>query len=267
MGAILSGEAFAGTRAQLAGYAGAAIGVIRHRERPLWFITAVDVIAVILAFGAVRAVSDMVLGTRDLSQGATVQETKGDMPSAEVPVAANTTVLPRLASKARTVIAAVPEELILFAGPSPFTGRFGGSVGAPATGGFASPDQAAANQAPPSTAAPAEEEPPPAVADVPPPQRPATEPAVAKVFAVAERGAAAAVAFTTATTRDVVAAVGTSADATLRTVSSGGPAASDAANASDGGIVGATVQTVASVPSAVSAPVTGTVGAALGLLD
>ena len=267
MGAILSGEAFAGARAQLAGYAGAAVGVIRHRERPLWFITAVDVIAVILAFGAVRAVSDMVLGTRDPSQGATVQETKGDMPSAEVRVAANTTVLPRLASKARIVIAAVPEELILFAGPSPFTGRFGTSVGAPATGSFAAPNQTTTNQTQPPAATPAEEEPPPTVAEVPPPPPPATEPPVAKVFAVAERGAAAAVAFTTATTRDVVAAVGTSADATLQTVSNDGPAASGAPDASDGGVVGATVQTVAKAPSVVTAPLANTFGAAVSLLD
>jgi hypothetical protein len=136
-----------------------------RRRKPAWAVAGVDMAAVVLAVGAVHAINGMIFAVPAPAEVSTAHETKGDQlalsAGAEGQVGPSP-VLARLAADARATLA-VPDDLIVFAEPGAFVGRFGNAVNAPGEGAFASAGNVPRTDGnfppPPRTAEPAEPDP------------------------------------------------------------------------------------------------------------
>jgi hypothetical protein len=128
---------------------------------------------VFLAVGAVHAINGMIFAVPAPAEVSTAHETKGDqlaLSASDEGQVGPSPVLARLAADARATLA-VPDDLIVFAEPGAFVGRFGNAVNAPGEGAFASAGNVPRTDGnfppPPRTAEPAE---PTLLAYVPLPQ-------------------------------------------------------------------------------------------------
>ena len=185
-GAAMSASFSVVGRAQLAGYAGTASGILRSRIHPLVPIAAIDVLAVAVALGAMNLVGTIVGGHRENPFLAAIDRTKDDFTTFAVKAA----VVPQAVPAITEVLAAVPDAELLFAPPVFIGGPFEDGQGD--TVRFISPvDVAATNANEPTTNEGSEptdvavvEEPVlpvPAVNDPP-------SPPVAKILSIAGRG-------------------------------------------------------------------------------
>jgi hypothetical protein len=258
-------------RAQLAGYAGTASGILRSRIHPLVPIAAIDVLAVAVALGAMNLVGTIVGGHRENPFLAAIDRTKDDFTTFAVRAPMPAPVVAQTAPTVAEVFAAVPDSELLFAPPVFIGGPFEDGQGD--TVRFISPvDVAATNANEPTTAAsgPATgEEPQPtdvAVVEEPLLPDPAVtdddpqSPSVAKILSIAGRTQTRALELAdqaVVTPVEKVVTAGASVDlggagaAVTSTASAAGPIVTNAASS----VVAPVVQAAAAPVQAVTAPV------------
>lgn len=186
-------------RAQLAGYAGTASGILRSRIHPLVPIAAIDVLAVAVALGAMNLVGTIVGGQRENPFLAAIDRTKDDFTTFAVKAPMPAPLVAQAVPAVAEVLAAVPDAELLFSPPVFIGGPF--EAGQGDTVRFISPmDVAASNANEPTTGATGpttgEEPQPTDVAVVEEPLLPDPEvtdtdpwsPPVAKILSIAGRG-------------------------------------------------------------------------------
>ncbi len=177
-------------RAQLAGYAGTASGILRSRIHPLVPIAAIDVLAVAVALGAMNLVGTIVGGQRENPFLTAIDRTKDDFTTFAVKAPMPAPVVAKVAPAVAEDLAAVPDAELLFAPPVFIGGPF--EAGQGDTVRFISPaDVAATNANEPTTNEGSE---PTDVAVVKEPVLPdstvndSPSPPVAKILSIAGRG-------------------------------------------------------------------------------
>jgi hypothetical protein len=133
-------------RMQLAGYAGLA-GMMRGRGRRIAVIAAVDVLAVVLAFGALHITGAMMGG------GSQMPQLIPPVSAATEPVSATTPLVPapRIAPKPE-VFAAMPDAAVMFAEPTVIASGFTFTPDASSSSSFAPPQQVALAEPTPESA-------------------------------------------------------------------------------------------------------------------
>lgn len=273
-------------RAQLAGYAGTASGILRSRIHPLVPIAAIDVLAVAVALGAMNLVGTIVGGHQDNPFFTALDRSKDDFTTFAVKAPMPAPVVAQAAPAVAEVLAAVPDAELLFAPPVFIGGPFEDGQGD--TVRFISPvDVSASNANEPTTnegseptdVAAVEEPvlPVPAVNDPP-------SPPVAKILSIAGRGQERALKLANqAVVAPIVKVVDyvlplkknsdASAAATSASVNLGGASvrAVTAAAPVVTSAVAAPVQTVAApvqqMVQSITQPVTQVVGGVTGLLN
>ena len=224
------------TAARLSGYSAVARLAARS-ARPAWFVATFDVVAVLLAFGAVNAINGMIFRVPTPSEVLANEESKQNRLAISSDVERIGEPLPALAGLAREarIALATPDELILFAEPSVFEGRFGDEPNVPGSGAFAgtggsqSASDSEAGGAPPATETPTD-----------------NLPSLLAYLPVPERAAGAPIDLTGALRLDVGASAnssGTQSRAGLSTEAAG----------AIGGSVGQTVEATAGATASVSA--------------
>ena len=248
------------TASRLAGYAGAVSTAFRG-QKPAWAVATFDMAAVLLAVGAVHAINGMIFAVPPPAEVSTVQETKGDqltLPSGAEGAAGPSPALARLAANARAALS-TPDDLIVFAEPQAFVGRFGNVVNAPAEGGFATAGgtpRTGGDVPPPPTAESTGPE-PMLLAYLPLP-RPVSDvvaeaiatPPVNRVAEIAERATGAPL--------DLTAALGL--DISGETTSARGQSGMDAAAGASATVVSAAAEAAVDTSTTVAASVTNTLG-------
>lgn len=203
-------------RLQLAGYAGAATGILRSRIHPLVPIAAIDVLAVALALGAMNIVGTMVSGHRENPFMGDIGRAKDDL--ALFAVVAPEPPSDRTSKVAPTAIAlaAVPDVELLFAAPVLIGGPFEAGQGdtvrfVSLEGGSGSSGPAAgADQPPPSDVAETEDPTPPV--PIPDASGDPSSPPLAKILSIAGRTQARALELASRVTEPVINAADGGAD-------------------------------------------------------